>query len=222
MWLKRIIELGKAIFISSYTNFNIITSLHIARYLATLTPTVYFVHEVDLPPTALNILDHDVTKSIHVARSLNDIDLIQSKPILVAIIDVVNTNVFNVVVNKTRDFYIFTQKFPRSKRRRDYHIYRVWKVKEDLFLVYTDNNQKYLFKIFGGSFKEMSIPNEIMRLCDELRELMAAFGAIKASNFVKYCSRKYGYSKETCLELLRQAILLRLIKYVNGYLFPVS
>lgn len=220
MWLKHIVKIGRAVFISSYTNFNVIASLHIAQYFATSTQNVYALYEVDLPPSALNILNDDMAKSICIVRSFNDIKLVQSKSILIAIIDTIDASLFNTIINKAYDFYIFTQKFSRPKGRRDYHIYKVYKVKEGLFLVHTDTNQRYLLKISGDNLEEVGIPDEVMRLYNELKEFITTFGSVKASDFVKYCLRKYGYSREACLELLRQAISLKLIKYVDGYIFP--
>ncbi|MEM2200870.1 MAG: hypothetical protein QXZ41_00650 [Ignisphaera sp.] len=205
---------------SSYINFNIIIGLHIAQDVARSKNRVYIVYKTDLPSTMLDFLDHNVAKYVHVVKRLDDIDLLQTKPIIIAMLNTADIDLFNAVINKVHNFYIFTPRFSLPKEKFDYPIYRVQKIKEGLFIVYKDTNEKYLIKVFGNNLEEISIPNEVVNICNELKELVVTFGSVKASNFVKYCSRKYGYSREECIELLRQAISLKLIKYVSGYLYP--
>lgn len=220
MWLKHIIGLGKVIFVSPYTNFNIIVGLRIAQDVATSIRNVYMVCETDLPSTMLSFLDYNTAKYVRIVKRLNNIDLLQTKPIIIAMLNTIDIDLFNAVINKVHNYYIFIPRFSLPKEKRDYYTYRVQKIKEELFLMYKDTNEKYLIKVFGNNLEEVSIPDEVINLCNELKELVATFGSVKASNFVKYCSRKFGYSRDECVELLRQAISLKLIKYVDGYLSP--
>lgn len=219
MSLRSIIEKGKAIFVSPYTGLSIVLGIHIARHLTLSKSTVFMFSEYPIPSSTLAIIEPD--RSMHI-KFLDSLSSVVQNSTLIAILSYVDIETYNLISSSTSNFYIFTNRLSMSRPRYRHGlvIYRVKRVGENIYLI-RSNYYRCLIKVSGGSIEEVEIPFEVTLISEELKELMSVYGSVKASVFLKYFSRKYGYSRDKCLELIRKAEALGLVKYVGGYLLAV-
>jgi len=78
----------------------------------------------------------------------------------------------------------------------------------------------YLFRVEDDDIVEEHIPRTMISIYNDLKEYVTMFGSIKASDFSKYIARKYGYSREEAIRIIRDAISLGIFRYSYGYLSP--
>uniref|UniRef100_A0A7C2ZRI2 Uncharacterized protein n=1 Tax=Ignisphaera aggregans TaxID=334771 RepID=A0A7C2ZRI2_9CREN len=214
MNLVNIISTGRAIFVSHFINFNQVLSLHIAKNLVSISP-VYIVSKYDFPPILLDTLDQQSIEKISIYRSLPK--TLRDGTVLIIISDEIDIESIKSIC-PSHNFFMFTFKLSIPKKACKYHLYKVAKVGNSLYSIRSLEGDVLLVRCNGGSIEEVELPVDIQILIEELKDLTNALGSVKAYYFVKYLSKKYGYSREKCLELVRRAIAMGLIIYSGGYL----
>lgn len=214
MYLDVIIKRGRAVIISPYVSLNMALGLYIAHRITESVAPVYILSEYNFHPSLLSILPTGSLDKIVIA---NNLSFVISGYVVIAILKSLNIMLFRSIAKSASDFFILTPKFNTSASLSNINVYKVRKVCSSTYSIQT-NSLVFLIRIAGNDIVEEPIPQEIERLVEELRSLIKSFGSVKASVFVKYMSKKYGYSREKCLELLRRSILMGIVRYENGYL----
>lgn len=215
--LSSIIAKGRALFVSPYTNFNLVLGLHIAQQLAMDGVRVHLFTDFNVGSRlfySFELGNHELLKPV---KNLDDDSLAGST--LVAIVTVADDRILDLALDRFSNFFVFAHKILAFKHRRCCNKYRVRKLDASLYSI-SSNDYVLLVKVVNGRINEVGPPKEVLQVAEELRSVTEVFGCVKASNFVKYLVRKLGYGRNKCLELLRLTIALGVVRYRNGYLCP--
>jgi hypothetical protein len=220
MILETVAKLGKVIFLSPYMNFNLTFGLNLARYLVGSSQFIYIFYEFDIPPSLINMLSLNEAERIRISKNLHSITIDENSTMII----VVNHDILNLsdlVKIKIKNLFIFLPRSKLSENSYGLHICKVHRISTHVYLLEL-RKQKYFIKINGVHVEEITIPKDVDLVIVELNKLINNFSVVKASDFIKYCIVKLSFSREECIDLVRQAISLGIVKYKGGYLIPVQ
>ncbi len=101
-------------------------------------------------------------------------------------------------------------------------IYQIKRVGSNLYRVLRVENGKAkgyaLLKMQVCEVFQYEMPSDLRIIYEELSEIVNEFGSIKATDFLKYITRKRNMDREHALNMIRLAISMGIIKYSNGHL----
>lgn len=211
-----LVRLKRVVFLSPYANFNLVFGLSLAKHLLKFLHSIYMFCEFDIPSSVLSILDESEIKRLYISKTVHNVNISNAEGVIMILDKEVN-NMYRILRIDIKYLFIF---IPRLKLIKDIHdmiIYRVRKASTGIYQFLT-KERRYFVKVIGTQVIEVSIPHNLELIVVELNDIINTFGSIKASDFVKYCMRKMNLGREECVDLVRKAISMGIIKYRGGYL----
>ncbi|MDK6029181.1 hypothetical protein QPL79_07375 [Ignisphaera sp. 4213-co] len=212
--ISDIVTHGKLVFISPYSNFNIVFSLWLSKELNIRgrNPCIYF--DDTYIEQAMKNLCKDDEVEIHVCASIssNSSCIIKVVETLSKCIDSGEACSICLVNSVRRYNSVGDNKIFYNVRIVKPNLYKISKMEGNRVL-------GYLFlKMNMCELIEYKLPPDLYIVYDELQEIVNEFGSIKVSDFLKYITKRKNMDKEQVINILRLAISMGIIRYDGKYL----
>ncbi|MEM0027389.1 MAG: hypothetical protein QXT53_05450 [Ignisphaera sp.] len=214
--LSDIIRSGRVVVISPYSNFNIAFSIHLLEGLDNrgIGACIDF--------GGSNISEHVVVDLCGDSEIRNGLCISSTRQYhVIKIVDEAS----NCFGNEGTNVICITSRFGKRPgfEKMSYAVYSVRGCGPNLYRlsrISGGREEFYTFlKIANCRVVEYEIPQDLQYIIDELDVIVRNFGSVKASDFLKYVSKKLNMDRESVLNLIRLGISLGVIKYEGGYLF---
>ncbi len=213
MFIDIILKINRLLILSYFMGFNIKLAKKIIE--RGIEKGYRFSIYIDENLTRLSferLLNETIMKEICIMPNCKDYNYV------VALIS--NPYNFTLVSNYQR-FIVFMPQKPRNLLNRNIfdEVCNTRKSSSYISMICRHSNF-YLFRVENNDIIEEHIPNTMISIYNDLKEYVTMYGSIKASDFSRYIAKKYGYSKEEAIKIIRDAINLGIFRYSYGYLSP--
>ncbi len=213
MFIDTIFEMNRLLILSHFMGFNIkLVKMIIEKGIEKNIRFSIYIDENLVLQYFERILNKNFMKEICIMPNCKDYNY------MIALI----TNLHNLtIISRYQRFVAIMLQKPRNVGRNAFDdICSVKRSNIYFSMICRKLNNIYLFRMENNDVIEEIIPGAITSIYNELKEYVTMYGSIKASDFVKYIARKYGYSREEAIKIIREAIDLGIIRYDYGCLSP--
>jgi len=220
MLLETVAQRTRCAFVSPFANLNIVLGINIAGYLASKGLRVLLSMDFSVPLDLAGVIEE-----LYGSEAVERVAMAMAGESDVKGLDayVYVSERDGASIRWRGRVYAMVPKLGRLPRnvRETIYVYRVRRIGGNTYS-FLSKDGIVLVRVERFRLVEQGVPEEVLALHRELVELCAEFGAVKAFTVVNMLRKRYGYSREQAIELVRKAIAMGLIKYENGYLMPYT
>ncbi len=213
--LEAVTRYRKCAFVSPYANLGIVLGMNIAGYLASSGLRVQLAIEFSIPIDIAEVIA-ELYGSEATERIVIDRDRVEGLDAYVYVSERDGSS----IPWRGRVYAAIPKLGRLPQKLREYiHVYRVRRVDGNTYS-FVSRDGIYLAKVDRYRLIDQELPEEVKALHRELVDLYTELGAIKAFSVVNMLRKRYGYSREQAIQIIRKAIAIGVVKYENGYLIP--
>lgn len=211
--LVELVERGRVLIVSPYTNFNVVLALEVVKGLTNAGRRVCLRLEHGLERAEVTITEGSVGGSNNLLIG----ECREAAELSVMVVD--RGERCNECPE--RCLCVVSSPLPseRRLRQRDWLRVRVRAVAPGLYVL-VGRGLLQLVALSGSSLVPLGIPDEVLTVCREVEERASAFGSVRASHLLRYLVKVRGFTRGRALSAIRRAIAVGVVGYAGGLLYP--